>query len=102
MAISSCASTPRLSVYMRAISGSLVLCCASCISRRGATLLPMQAGKAERNRQQGRCHEAHGMVEECTERKPIWPTRINGSHFISTGSQTSLRGTPLLPAFSRA
>ncbi len=34
-----------------------------------ATLLPMQAGKAERNRQQGRCHEARGMVEECTEQK---------------------------------
>ncbi|MNR05666.1 hypothetical protein D3C85_1217090 [compost metagenome] len=97
MAISRRACTPRLSVYICAISGSEVVCSARRsrrLSPRCCQLRPSRPSGTERP-------AARAKPQECPSqlpiKKPIWLTRMNGSQSCTTGSHLSRCGIAGLP-----
>ncbi|MNH17277.1 hypothetical protein D3C79_769450 [compost metagenome] len=101
MAISRRACTPRLSVYICAISGSEVVCSARRSRRlrpRCCQLRPSRPSGTESPAARAKPQE---WPSQLPIRKPTWLIRMNGNQSCSTGSHLSRRGTGGLPWLMR-
>ncbi len=98
MAISRRAWSPRLSVYICAISGSEVVCSASRIRRFSPRFCQRSPARPSGTASRPARMKPHQEFSQIPMRKPIWLIRMNGSQSSSTGSQRSRRGIAGLPA----
>ncbi len=94
MAISRRAWSPRLSVYICAISGSEVVCSASRIRRFSPRFCQRSPARPSGTASRPARMKPHQEFSQIPMRKPIWLIRMNGSQSSSTGSQRSRRGSP--------